>query len=80
MLRKHVKIGERYVAKVSGKLVVIRIDCLHSRGGWMATNENTDREVRVRTAGRLRRRATDRDIESADKVLHPTHRHCHGGN
>ena len=51
-----VKIGERYIAKVSGKLVIV---CIHSErrlGGWWAKNTKTGRTVSIKTAARLQRR------------------------
>ena len=38
MKKNEVKIGHLYVAKVSDKLVTVRIDSTHSGGGWNATN------------------------------------------
>ena len=46
----------RYVAKVSGSLVAVRIDRESPYGGWDATNLATGRAVRIRSAARLRRR------------------------
>jgi len=52
-----VRIGERYIAKVSGKLAVVRIDAESEYGGWDATNVATGRAVRIKSAARLRREA-----------------------
>ena len=41
MKKDQVKIGRLYVAKVSDKLVTVRIDSTHSGGGWNATNTAT---------------------------------------
>jgi len=64
MKAKDVVIGETYVAKVSGRLVAVRIDreagghCgrngRYMFAGWYAVNTETGRDVRIRTAGRLR--------------------------
>ena len=54
MRKNQVKIGGTYRAKVSGKLVVVRLDRASHLGGWDATNLQTGRRVRIRTAGRLR--------------------------
>jgi hypothetical protein len=56
MKKADVQIGGRYVAKVS-RLTVVRIDREASTGGWIATNVETGRTVRVRSAARLRRPA-----------------------
>ena len=37
MKKDEVKVGGTYVAKVSDKLVTVRIDSAHSKGGWNAT-------------------------------------------
>ena len=56
MKKAEVEIGGRYVAKVSGSLVAVRIDRESPYGGWDATNLATGRAVRIRSAARLRRR------------------------
>lgn len=57
MKKKDVVIGEKYVAKVSGRLVAVRLDGESPYGGWDGTNTETGRKVHVKTAGRLRRPA-----------------------
>ena len=57
MKKADVEIGGKYIAKVSGTLVAIRIDRESPYGGWDGTNLATGRSVRIRTAARLRRRA-----------------------
>jgi len=54
MKKADVKVGERYSAKVSDKVVVVRIDAENPHGGWDATNEATGKKVRVKSAQRLR--------------------------
>lgn len=54
MKKTDVEIGGRYHAKVSGKIVVVRIDRESPYGGWDATNLATERQVRIKTAARLR--------------------------
>ena len=53
MKKKDVQIGKAYRAKVSGKVVPVRIlrECPY--GGWDAVNTATGRDVRIRTAARL---------------------------
>ena len=56
-MRKHeIEVGGIYRAKVSGRLVSVRISATHSSGGWVATNLYTGRMVRIKTAARLRER------------------------
>ena len=54
MKKNQVKVGGMYTAKVSDKLVTVRIDSTHSAGGWHATNTATGKRIRVRSAQRLR--------------------------
>ena len=54
MKKNEVKIGGLYVAKVSDKLVTVRIDSTHSSGGWNATNTRTGKRIRIKSAQRLR--------------------------
>ena len=63
MKKADVVIGQHYVAKVSGQLTVVRIDCPcpYSRG-WIATNIRTGREVHIKSAAKLRRKATTADL------------------
>lgn len=56
MKKSEVVIGAHYVAKVSGKLAVVRIVSESQYGGWDAINTETNRDVRIRGAARLRRR------------------------
>ncbi len=55
MKKRDVEIGGVYVAKVSNRLVKVRIDRDAGRG-WYGTNLRTRREVRILSAQRLRRR------------------------
>ena len=54
MKKNEVKVGGMYVAKVSDKLVTVRIDSAHSKGGWHATNTATGKRIRIKSAQRLR--------------------------
>ncbi len=54
MKKADVKVGETYLAKVSGKVVPVRIDAENPRGGWDATNTVTKKKVRIKSAQRLR--------------------------
>ena len=54
MKKSEVKVGHVYVAKVSDRLVPVRIDSVHSRQGWNATNTKTGRRVHIKSAQRLR--------------------------
>jgi len=55
VMKKHeVKVGGTYLAKVSDKVVPVRIDAENRHGGWDATNTATGKKVRIKSAQRLR--------------------------
>lgn len=60
MKESQVRIGETYTVKVSGQLAPVRITGECPYGGWTGINTKTNREVRIRTAARLRG-ATERN-------------------
>lgn len=57
MKKDEVKVGETYLAKVSDKVVPVRLDAENPRGGWDATNMATNKKVRIKSAQRLRGKA-----------------------
>jgi hypothetical protein len=69
MKRNDIKVGGTYVAKVTGKLARIRIDAEDPNGGWSATNLETKRRVRIKSARRLRHES---DSETSDAPDSPT--------
>jgi hypothetical protein len=57
--KDEVEIGGIYLAKVSGKLTKVRITAASNIGrGWFAENLATGREVRIRSAQRLRKKSS----------------------
>ncbi len=58
MKKNDVKIGDVYNCKISGNVVPVRIDSENPRGGWDGTNLTTKKSVRIRSAQRLRDKAT----------------------
>ncbi len=64
MKAKDVKLGETYAVKVSGKIQPVKLtreandfaDRNGSRhsGGWHGINQNTGRDIRIRSAAKLR--------------------------
>jgi hypothetical protein len=54
MQRDQIQIGNTYTAKVTDKVVPVRIDAEDPNGGWTATNLVTNKKVRIKTAQRLR--------------------------
>ncbi len=57
MKKNEIKIGSTYTAKVSGKIAKVRIDAENRNGGWDATNLDTKKKVRIKSAQRLRAEA-----------------------
>ncbi|UCG53595.1 MAG: hypothetical protein JSW58_08555 [Candidatus Latescibacterota bacterium] len=55
MRAEEITVGVVYWVKVSGKLAPCRVDCKSTRGGFDVTNLNTNRKIRLRSAGRIRR-------------------------
>ena len=55
MKKAEIGLNHVYEAKVAGKLAPVRIVEAHPNGGWIGRNERTGREVRIRSAARLRR-------------------------
>jgi len=69
-MKKHeVKVGAKYLAKVSDKVVPVRIDGENPHGGWDATNEATGKKVHIKSAQRLRGEAKPK---AAAKEAAPT--------
>lgn len=68
-MQKHmIKVGSTYIVKVSGTLAKVRLTREHDRGGWYGINLATGREIRVRTAARLRSEAPAAEAISPDKA------------
>ena len=57
MQRQNVHIGATYIVKVSGRLARVRITGESPYGGWDGTNLATGRQIRIRSAARLRSEA-----------------------
>ncbi len=55
MKKSEVQIGSRYIAKVSGRLTVVRVTGESPHGGWVGQNVETGRAMRIR-ADPFRRR------------------------
>lgn len=68
MQKQKVHIGSTYIVKVSGTLAKVRLTREHPRGGWYGTNLATGREIRIRTAARLRSEAAPAQEISPDEA------------
>jgi len=54
MKNAEVKLGGKYIAKVSNRLCTVRLDEHRPRGGWYATNMRTNKRIVIKSAQRLR--------------------------
>ena len=54
MRKSEVKIGGTYAVKVSDRIVPVTLVAENRFGGWIARNEKTGRDVRIKSAARLR--------------------------
>ncbi|MFA6168528.1 MAG: hypothetical protein WC700_18025 [Gemmatimonadaceae bacterium] len=54
MKKTEIEIGQVYLAKVSGEVQRVKITGVCTYGGWLARNLATGREIRIKTAARLR--------------------------
>ena len=54
MKKNEVKIGDVYTAKVTNKVVQVRIDAESRYGGWDATNLSTKKKIRIKSPAKLR--------------------------
>lgn len=64
MRKNEVMLGQTYIVKVSGTETKVRLDAASPFGGWVGTNLSTGRQVRIRTAAKLRRRAADVSVRN----------------
>ena len=71
MKKNEIKVGQVYLAKVSDKVVQVRIDAENPRGGWDATNLATHKKVRIKSAQRLRAAAKSSGKTAAGKPADP---------
>ena len=69
MQKQNIHIGTTYIVKVSGTLAKVRITREHPRGGWCGTSLATGREIRIRTAARLRSEAPTTQEISPEEAL-----------
>ncbi len=54
MKTNEVKVGSVYTARVTCRLVPVRIDGESRHGGWDATNLSTGKKVRIKSSQKLR--------------------------
>lgn len=54
MRKSQVSIGSTYAVKVSDRIVPVTLTAENRFGGWIGRNEKTKRDVRIKSAARLR--------------------------
>ena len=54
MHKADVQLGHYYTAKVSGRIAIVQVQSESPYGGWDAVNIHTNRDIRIRSAARLR--------------------------
>ena len=54
MKKDEVRIGGVHAAKVSDRMVTVRLESENPHGGWNGTNLKTGKAVRIKSAQRLR--------------------------
>ena len=72
MKNSEVRIGGTYLAKVTDKVVSVRIDAVNPHGGWDAINQATGKKVRIKSAQRLRGQAPDRQASQRARAVADT--------
>jgi hypothetical protein len=74
MKKNEVQIGATYQVSVTGKLASVKIVRENPHGGWNGVNVDTKREVRIKSAQRLRKRldAAPRALPSERLGVPPT--------
>jgi len=69
MKQDQIQIGKTYAAKVNDKISPVRINSENEHGGWNGTNLRTNKNVRIKSAQRLRNEI--KVPEDADKHAYP---------
>jgi len=72
MKKNEVRVGGVYTAKVSDKLVHVRIDRTNRHGGWDATNLSTGKQVRIKSPARLRGAVEANEHAATPKTARPS--------
>lgn len=70
MLDSEIEIGRHYECRIGHHLTIVRIEPpgLFQWTGWTATNYRTGRQIEIKSASRLRRRATAAEIRLYERV------------
>ena len=66
MKKSEVRVGATYCAKVSGRLVAVKLTGESCYGGWDAINRKTGRAVRIKSAAKLRYEVVPKPCKAED--------------
>ena len=55
MKKEDAVLGQVYAVKVSGRIAPVRLVAVSPYGGWVGRNITTGRDIRIRSAQKLRR-------------------------
>jgi len=66
MRKEDVIMDQIYLVKVSNNIVPVRLTSLIDMGGWYGENLITGRNIRIKTAGRLRRMISE---DESNKII-----------
>lgn len=69
MKKDQIRLGGVYLAKVTDKVVPVRLDAENPHGGWDGTNLVTNKKVRIKSAQHLRGPAPDHDAKQRAKAV-----------
>ena len=71
MQKQNIKIGNEYVARIDGKVLVVQIEAEHKSGGWIAKDLETQKQLRINTPRKLIRSAHPAETASSTKQSSP---------
>lgn len=69
MKKDQIRLGGTYLAKITDKVVPVRLDAENRHGGWDAINLVTNKKVRIKSVQRLRGPAPARDARPRNKSV-----------
>jgi hypothetical protein len=71
MKQRDVILGHVYAVKVGGRIQPVRVVAESPYGGWIGRNEQTGREIRIRSAAKLRARLQKQGGRWQRALTHP---------
>ena len=74
MQKSDVKVGMTYWANVAGDRVPVRIESESPHGGWIGRSIKTGREVRIKTAARLKSECEPEKVAEVSATTRPNRR------